>query len=433
MPSAQRVCFTPYQIQRETAFRDADVVNDYITEMFSRFHRGEIVYLRDQDHDVVCTGEYIRDHLSKALEGVTSTDTGFYPNSYKNLTAVSESAGRARVSHTTSRLYAIYSIAIDIDYRRDHRWREWDPLFFNELLIDREVYDQIPPPSWIEYGHQMRLIYVLESPICVCQRGGKTAMQTVQQIQRRICRIIQDAAESDRKICEPQRLSSFYRLPKSYNIKRGQRYRVQVMRWAPDRLTFQEMLDYLPNRPEWYDRWKQSKTTVSRKKKLYQIHNTYTLYQNRAALFDRLVDRPGIPRYILLWEWANNRAMIGEPTSLDDVLAFNQRLPDPLQEREIRSKMGWYLAHPKHYKRTNKTLRENLGLDEEEIMTTRERERLQKITEGKTRAQIAEKNYRTFLVYRRKGMKLTEIATAMGMSIRQIKTYNKRMKEGASC
>ena len=417
---------------------------EYLDEMIS-FQRGEVTFLRDGFYETGLYGDYLRDHSEEAFSRVRIMDAGFYANTFKHARICD---GKVCQKHSTENLFRVKSFAIDLDYRRDERYKDFEPLTMYEQMLEDGIFDHIPPVSYIEYGHQMRLIYVLREPISVCQRGGKTALKTIKAIQRRICDIIQADIGTERQIADCQPLASFYRLPGSYNSKEKKlrhhyrrikmRYglreempvRVSVFKMSEERLDFREMLDYLPDRPEWYEKWKKKKTfSKKRNDKVWDIHNTFTLYTERKAFLEACTQRDDINRYELLWLWANNAFMIGEEISLDDVYEVNNRFESPLTEKEIKSKMSWFLKQRRHYKQTNATICEKLGIEKEELMTTREREKLEKIARGETRKQIAEKNFSTFKAYREKGLTHKEISEKMGMSIKTMEYYQRKLNK----
>lgn len=407
----------------------------YLRDLFTNsFCKGQTFFIRDFKKDRAYTGAWIEKHYEETFSRFFLGDMGFFPNGYKNAAIGLSYDGMAAdytpkhvfkkvlSSHTVENLYRIRTFAIDIDYRRCKSFSQMNPLTFWNMLLDYDICDKIPPISYIEYGHQIRLIYVLEEPIYAQGRGSKTALKTIKCIQKRICSNINYLLGES--VADAQPLSSFYRMPESLNLK--DRSVVHVFKVSEERLTFQEMLDYLP-KPEWYEDWKAKKTTRTKKsKKIYEIHNTYTLYLTRKTFLEEIArTKEDINRYMLIWCYVNNELMIEPIDTLEKAKEINAQLIYPLKEKELERKIKGYKGH---YRISNKRICEKIGVGEEIIMTKREVAKLEKIKAGTTRAQIAEKHYQEYLLYKEKGLTQKQIAEKMGMSIDMIKKYSKRSK-----
>ena len=201
---------------------------------------------------------------------------------------------------------------------------------------------------------------------------------------------------------------------------------VRVEQVSNERFTFQEFFDYLPDLPEWYEKWKNNKeTTVTKDGNLHHINNKYSLCKERLAYFISLA-KNGYDenRYNLCYLYAQHLAQIDE-YDLKKVYEFNELLRHPLLKKELRSKLRYIKKH--RYKRyKNETINELLGV---EIMTKREMERQAKILEGTTRTQLAEANYQKAKALREQGLTRAAIAKELGLGERQVSNYFKRMKE----
>lgn len=404
----------------------------YLDEIFlDTICKGQVYYLRDFKKDRAYTGKWLEANVKIALNRYFIGDLGFYPNSFKNASVDVATEGfdadyspryvykKVRSSHSIANLYRIRTFAIDIDHRRAKLWEDMDPLIFWNMLLDMGVCDHIPPISYVEYGHQIRLIYVLDEPIYA---GSKTATKALKCLQKRICSTINKILGES--VADPQPFNSFYRMPGSMNTKNCSR--VSVFSVSGERLSFQEMLDYIP-KPEWYDRWKEKKVTRTKKNpKVYEIHNVYTLYHERKDFLREIArTRDDIHRYSLIWCYVNNELMIDTVNALETAKEINRELIKPLTEKELERKIKGFR---KHYKISNESICEKIGIEKGAFMTKREKDKIEKIRAGKTRKQIADKHYLEAKALKEKGYTQKEIAEKLGMSIRSIKYYYAKMK-----
>lgn len=338
-------------------------------------------------------------------------DAQFTPNLFKN---------DSDASNELRSLFLVRSIAIDVDFNKNPSYK--DKGAYNVWSYLRDELDiigtKIPDPSYIEYGHNFRLIYILEEDVAV---GTKGNLRTLQALVKRICEIINTEGDFH---AEPQKLNSFYRYPGSINTKDGSTVRVEQV--SKERFTFQEMFEYLPDLPEWYEKWKSNKeTVVSKKGKVAKIHNRYSLCKERIAWFESLAKKGyDENRYNLCYLYAQHLAQIDE-YDLEKVLSFNSMLHAPLPEKELQSKLN-YITKYKNYRYSDETISQMLGVEK---MTKREMEKQAKILAGTTRKQIAEANYQKAVALKKQGLTQEQIAKEMGMSIDSIKKYYKRMRE----
>lgn len=338
-------------------------------------------------------------------------DAQFTPNLFKN---------DSEASNELRSLFLVRSIAIDVDFSKNPSYKDKGAYNIWSYLRDELdiVGTKIPPPSYIEYGHNFRLIYILAEDVAV---GTKGNLKTLQALIKRMSDIINEEGDFH---AEPQKINAFYRYPGSINTKDGSVVRVEQV--SKERFTFQEMFEYLPDLPEWYEKWKSNKkTVVSKKGKVAKIHNNFSLCKERIAWFEELAKKGyDENRYNLCYLYAQHLAQIDE-YDLEKVLSFNRLLHAPLPEKELRSKLH-YIKKYKKLKYKNETISQMLGV---EIMTKREMEKQEKILAGTTRKQIAEANFQKCVALRKSGLNQEQIAKEMGLSTKQISRYYKRMRE----
>ena len=114
-----------------------------------------------------------------------------------------------------------------------------------------------------------------------------------------------------------------------------------------------------------------------------------------------------------------------------DILLFNEGFPNPLPEKEIKSKFHSFLqlVREKHYRFKNSTIMDIFKLSDEDCRAlnltlhtdARTRKRDQQIKEGKTSKQKQEKRYKQVKqLYGQQHMKAAEIAQILHYSISTI-------------
>lgn len=333
-------------------------------------------------------------------------------------------AGKKQGNASYNNLYAVYAWCIDIDYKKTGN-EQSNPLNYYYDCISKILPIQ---PNWIEYGHNLRLIYILAEPIKMRVRGRENLVKALKRIQANICDILNEELSCT---AERQTLSSYLRCPGSQNSKDGSEIKLQQI--TETKLTIQEILtEYMPDIPDWYESWKATK-----QKKVIQIHNSSGLWIDRLKGLENL--RDSNINYnrekMIFWYAVGSYYTHTDKTLYAICQEFNKTLPKPYAEKTIRSKFRTIddLMKQRHYKIKTVNLIDELGITKQEaervgIMDKRTMERLEKIQNGTTRKQLAEKNYQTFCELRKQGFKLQEIADKMNMGIDQMKRYSQRQK-----
>ena len=105
--------------------------------------------------------------------------------------------------------------------------------------------------------------------------------------------------------------------------------------------------------------------------------------------------------------YANFLLLQDETDVLDRVFALNKRFPSSLRQNIVRNKIQAQIRQKKVYKYKFETINQMIG--REIFMTKREKLKREKIANGTTREQIAEKNYQKVIEYYKKGLKQVEI------------------------
>lgn len=330
-------------------------------------------------------------------------------------------------------LYAVNCFALDVDFKKNGN-ETADPISYYYECISKILPLQ---PTWIEYGHNLRMIYVLREPIKYQLKKSKSVILLLKRVQAYLCDMLNEELDCT---CEKQPLNSYIRVIGSINSKDNSE--IKYKKINNEYYTIQEIAqEVLPELPEWYTEWKQKKRTLitHTNKKIYQIHNEYELWSNREAIFKKIQTEESINREkLIFWYgvsllWQDH----GETKDLiNKLIIFNKGIRNPLPEKEIKSKFRTLketFNRNKGYHAKGSTLIEEINIDIEKakeigLMGKREMEKLEKIAKGETRQQRALKNYETYKVYKEQGMKIKDIAEKMGLKIDTIKSYGRKYK-----
>lgn len=348
-----------------------------------------------------------------------SKDAYFSPNSFR---PCGDQSGCAEKSN----LSAVYSWAIDIDYRKTYGYGK-EPLAFYENIVAPVLGFDAPIPNWIEYGHQLRLIYVLEKPIVM--KTGKSLASGIEKVQKELCKRLNDEIDCN---AEPQKLNSYYRIPGSINSKNGAV--VCVKHISSDKWTAQELMnEYLPEMPT-DGNARKPKTTVSKKGKVSVIHNQYSLCSERIEALKNLRNKPDIARELLCFVFGATWLTINEGDAVAELQEFNKGFANPLPEKEIRSKFRTL----KKYSFKNGTICDLLGLSDSDLkrydaecfgLSKRAREKAEKEAAGTTRKQIANRNYENLKQLYIEGYRGKDLAEKSGYTEKSVKIYVNRIRK----
>lgn len=390
--------------------------------------------------------------LSRAFDRFPGCDLYFSPNTFR----VPKKGVKPNARETS--LFAVYAWALDIDYKKAYESRydaalsSWTqqkeaeleamkpqtPLFYYDGVL-RPLMEElgIPAPNWIEYGHQLRLIYVLAEPVCAARKSGRKMLAAIKCIMQRFSDILND---HDPFIgAEPQKIASCFRVPGSVNKKDGAR--VRVARVSGRKWTVQEILgEWMPDCPDWYEEWK----ARGRAKKPASVSRILpAMLRGRLEAFKRMRLIEGIYRERLTFLYGNTLAQL-EPGRdiMEELLLFNQGFRIPLPEREVRSKLR--CCGQKIYKYTVRKIAETLNLSEKVLAAYGIREAV-RLAEGvpmrsasdavaRIRAERAVKLAEAIEVceyLREQGLNQKAVAERMRVSVRTVQRYERAAKDKA--
>lgn len=344
----------------------------------------------------------------KVMYQMSCRDLMFTPNLYR------------KGERTEKNLIQINAIALDVDYKKNPNYAHIRPegFFWNVIVPELVDWGKIPCPTYIETGHQLRLIFCLKEPI-IC-KNGRSVVIALKETLKRLSEGINDVLDCH---CEPQKINSFFRMPGSVNSKDGSR--VKVLKTSSEEWTLQELMDeYLPELPSWYENWKKNKSVKSHNK----IHNTYQLWMDRKELFKSFREYEQVNREHLLYlygmslRWTNYSG-----DYIGALLDFNEGFVEPLSEKEIRTKFR-YIATQPVYQFKNSTIQEYIGVECQELLTKKEAEKLRREEAGETRKQLTEAKYQSLLPYFEANYSIAKIVEMTGASESTVKRCRRRFK-----
>lgn len=171
-------------------------------------------------------------------------------------------------------LQAIRMLAVDIDFKSKGKYKELTKEGILYLLEQDFFNNEIPIPTVVESGNQIRLIYVLDETVGATSNSKRLADRINKVLSERL---VEFGAE-------PHKLTSFARFPCSINTKTNDR--VNVLNYSDYRYTLKELQDdWLNPLPEWYKPYLEKRqeklnknTKKSTKKKKRKVINYFTPY-----------------------------------------------------------------------------------------------------------------------------------------------------------
>ena len=297
------------------------------------------------------------------------------------------------------------------------------------MIAEDFEYLKIPVPSYIECGHQLRLIYLLNSPVAWSLSYANRAFRAIRRIQEHICDHLNATFGCGAEI---QPITSFYRMSGSVNRKDDS----VVTIWKVSGLKYEisELIDeYLPDLPlskEEYRLQEKKKKKSAVSTEILQ-HNQNTLCSFRMSCFESLREfaSNNNRREILTFLYvATALTIYPEKDPVELAEDFNSGFPLPLPHNEIR--YSFRTCHS--YSFTTETIARKLGLSIEDLEKyglragRRAREKAAKEARGETRKQLADRNYENYKNLADKGVTRREIAKQLGLSVETLKKYRAR-------
>ncbi|MBI6010400.1 hypothetical protein ACSXCD_14920 (plasmid) [Clostridium perfringens] len=144
----------------------------------------------------------------------------------------------------TNNIFTINSFAIDVDFKDVIRFAKHTPKQVIKILEKTEFDKSVPKPNVIEYGNNLRLIYILDKVY---------SNKDVTTLVRRICNYIGERLVDYGAKGQP--LTTFGRVLNSVNSKNGKRIKAMYL-GQPKYILRQLQEKVLPPLPDWYAEYK---------------------------------------------------------------------------------------------------------------------------------------------------------------------------------
>ncbi|WP_248480885.1 hypothetical protein [Tepidibacter aestuarii] len=176
-----------------------------------------------------------------------------------------------------SNIGQITNILIDIDYKKS---------YFNKLTKDEFIkmmeYEYfgtiIPCPSAIIYtGNNFHITYKIKYPVNATDKAKALAKRIQKEISNKL---------SDFNADKSVNLTTSTRFLYTYNSKTMNMVTAKVYE---DKLyELRDLQQWMPELPNWYDKWKNQKKKNKGKKKVHNVFNLYNLLQTRLGDLEKI-------------------------------------------------------------------------------------------------------------------------------------------------
>lgn len=384
------------------------------------------------------------------------------------------------VDGSQKNVIAICGIAIDVDY---HGSKD-EPIYslssnkaaelFYGLFVEGEV---IPPPTYMEYSNNFRLVYVFDKPF-VIPKAPKIKRKACFNLIRRLTQVLSEriinAGLGHWNVDTKYKTHPYIRVPESINVKWDKddfrptsrssihhfndtdhicpksvdEVKVITDNWRTwDITVLAETV--LPDKPDWYDRYKQKQQSGTKKAK---PKKEYTYRDTQSVLKQRMDDLAALQR--LGWNVGHREFMVyifrlsavqsgmTEDESIEAAIRFNEGFETPLPVHSVITS-----CKPSDYSRKfrNRTLRDRLGLgakDYPELLKgdghTRaeryQRDKAKRIANGilVPKSQQLEQTYSKIIAMQQQGSKRKEIEAALNISHTTMTRYLNAIKKRQS-
>lgn len=369
---------------------------------------------------------------------------------------------------TVDNIHAVNCIPIDVDFQFTDKKGNLLPALEVWKMLQKDIIDKccfFPQPTYLEYGHRFRLIYMLESPFILPKENKirrRDMIIFIRRIMEELCKMINNMNLLYH--AEVQKLTSFIRVPESVNNK-YETYYLQGEKAPHFHLTESyiintipvgrcqkwnifELADFvLPELPEWYNSYKKRLKNKKEQKSNPGIHiskNTCPYHEMMKKRLDFLcmLQNNGYDighrefMCFLYWNFALQSG-ITENEAKEAVLDFNSHFEHPMPEKEMLTK-----SRPrKLYIYRMSTVMNDLAVPEWLAVSSgclgmdkntyqrlymkqyRKYKKIIKYKAEKTKKQLMQKASDIAKILRQAGKKIVEIAEELKVSISTVKRY----------
>lgn len=444
---------------KETLYSKDEIQN--ISDLFNELYHDSRGYVKimsgNNRKGYFYNPEVLRDQTK--LDAILESRRFSLDNIYASL-ATYKTMKKATLDH----ILTVNALAVDADFTI---YPGQEDISTDEArkALEMAILNGFPEPSYIEYSRNMRLVYVLDHPYIIPKNKKKA--ESCRSFLKRVTKCLCDNLNSHTDIinfhAEPQRLTSFIRIPHSVNkrsyghydydrelyvIDTIDRFLVQtningsMFKWDIQKLSE----TVLPPLFDGYEDWKEREKGKS--KKIVTIRPV-SVCERRLTELETLQSRGygvGYREKLCYFYWLTARQSgMSETETIEAVKTFNEKFPYPLQEHRLLTDCrpsdyidvnghkheGW----ERKYKDVTIRLELGLGTAEPELfrgegMSNSEKCKnyyIKKIG-GETKQQKIEKQVEQVAILRSEGKKWKEVADILGVSEKTAKNYGIRLK-----
>jgi len=152
-------------------------------------------------------------------------------------------------------LYAIFAFGIDIDYHSKKTYKNLSPLQMIGLLEQEVLGSAIPYPNYVEYGNNLRLIYILNDPVFNRKEPNGDICPAIRLLNRVRHQFNYLINKSDKDFgADMVAMNSYFRIPGSINTK-GNKV-VNIIKTSDYKWSLTELKDNYLMDEEAFAEWK---------------------------------------------------------------------------------------------------------------------------------------------------------------------------------
>lgn len=257
-------------------------------------------------------------------------------------------------------IFSMHLISVDVDFKKIKRLKDKTPLEIFEALKEQEFNKNIPVPNYVEIGHQLRLLYKIES--VGATKPSKNLVKRINKVFNE--RLVDYGADTPR-------LTDYARLKGSINTKDNSTIDIFILENVQAYKLQSLKENWLDEIPTWYPAWKEK----SKKGKIVKFRPKdknvlYPLNMGRIEDFKKIAAYYGKEldgRRFLCFLVRNHALLAGftEDEAKEMMREFNNNLARPLSwrviERDTRN------VNKKQYLYKDITILDYLGIEREDV------------------------------------------------------------------
>lgn len=352
---------------------------------------------------------------------------------------------KTMLSGEEDNIFSMHLISVDVDFKKIKRLKDKKPLEVFEMLRNQEFNKSIPVPNYVEIGHQLRLLYKIES--VGATRPSKNLVKRINKVFNE--RLVDYGGDVSK-------ITDYARIKGSINTKDNSEIDIFILEDVQV-YKLKELRDnWLNEIPSWYLSWKnkqhKGKIVKFRPKDKSVL---YPLNMGRIEDFKKIANYYGKEldgRRFLCFLVRNHAILAGftEDEAKEMMREFNNNLAKPLSwrviERDTRN------VNRKQYLYKDITILDYLGIEREDVVLmgleelkyqTDEEKALKKAeynkeymfnkfrnTEGLTKTEVKRRTeFIRIAELELEGFSLREIAVELGKSVSTLsEKINKKYK-----